>query len=71
MGGVVMAGDIRKINTRTWIRSSRCGSGNCVELHYAEDHLLIRDSKGDDAALLEFDRDSWFAFLKRYHAASS
>lgn len=64
-----MPGGIRKINTPAWIRSSRCGAGNCVELRHGKDHLAVRDSKNGDSALLMFNRASWSTFLRNYRSA--
>jgi hypothetical protein len=64
-----MRDGIEKINTSAWVRSTRCGAGNCVELRYTHSHLIIRDSKGDAEAQLRFERDSWSTFLERCHSA--
>jgi uncharacterized protein DUF397 len=66
-----MCDAIRKVDIGAWIRSSRCVQGNCVELQYAEDHRLVRDSKADGAAWLTFGPDAWSTFLERYHSVSS
>jgi hypothetical protein len=44
-----------------WRRSS-ITNGECVEVASREGHLLVRDSKAPDKAVLEFRRDDWQAF---------
>jgi hypothetical protein len=49
----------------TWIRSSRCGpQHNCVELSHRTAGVILRDSKGDKAAVLMFDHVQWLAFVR-------
>lgn len=48
-----------------WIRSSRCETGQCVEVLYYEDgSALIRNSgSGEQSPVLRFPVDEWLAFL--------
>jgi hypothetical protein len=57
---------VRNINNAgNWIRSSRCGDWNadCVELNRRDTWVIIRDSKGEAGAHLEFGDDSWSTFM--------
>jgi hypothetical protein len=47
-----------------WRKSSRCGdSGQCVEIAFVPEGILVRDSKQPEATPLRFTRDEWDAFL--------
>lgn len=46
-----------------WIRSSRCESGNCVEVARDGSTVLVRDSKNPDAPALPFSERQWMGFL--------
>jgi predicted secreted Zn-dependent protease len=48
----------------TWTKSSRCGSGTCVEVARVQDTYLVRDSKNPDAAALSFTKEEWVAFVE-------
>ncbi len=45
-----------------WRRSSRCGSGACIEVAFAGEHVYIRDSKNSGRSPLKFTADEWAAF---------
>lgn len=47
-----------------WFKSSFSGSPNdeCVECAATPEHVLVRDSKDPEGALLRFSRDEWIAF---------
>jgi hypothetical protein len=47
-----------------WQRSSRCGTGACVEVAKIDGHWLVRDSKNPDEAVLSFTEDEWVAFVE-------
>ena len=47
-----------------WRKSSRCGSGTCVEVAKVEDTYLVRDSKNPEAAALSFTPAEWDAFVE-------
>ena len=44
-----------------WRRSSRCASGNCIEVAESADGFLIRDSKNPEH-VLTFSVAEWDAF---------
>jgi hypothetical protein len=46
-----------------WVRSTKCASGNCVEVARDGDHVLLRDSKRPDGIPFEFTREEWKAFV--------
>lgn len=48
----------------SWVRSRRCGPGNCVEVAAAGAIVAVRDSKlAGDGPILVFDRGAWSDFL--------
>ncbi|WP_155369886.1 DUF397 domain-containing protein [Catellatospora vulcania] len=47
---------------RHWRRSSRCESGQCVEVCFDGELVLVRSSKDPDGPWLTFDADEWRAF---------
>jgi hypothetical protein len=51
-----------------WRRSTRCGSGSCVEVARLGDAILVRDSKNPEAGTLAFTEDEWAEFLNRIQA---
>jgi hypothetical protein len=51
--------------SENWIRSSRCGPKNCVELSRDLTDVRIRDSKGDTGVCLVFSHVSWSSFRAR------
>jgi hypothetical protein len=50
--------------TPNWRKSSRCGSGTCVEVAKMDDTYLIRDSKNPEGAALSFTPAEWNAFVE-------
>lgn len=44
-----------------WIKSSRCESHHCVEVHSAEHVVHMRNSKADEL-VLTFSREAWRQF---------
>ncbi len=47
-----------------WRKSSRSNNvGYCVEVAFADEAVLTRDSKHRDGAVLEFSVGDWSAFL--------
>ncbi|MFY1654586.1 DUF397 domain-containing protein [Solwaraspora sp. WMMB762] len=46
----------------SWRKSSRSGSGECVEVARTETRVHVRDSKTRDHSL-QFDHERWRAFL--------
>lgn len=53
--------------TRTWGKSSYSqGDGNCVEVRLGDaDTVLVRDSKNRMGGTLEFDPQTWAAFVRQ------
>lgn len=46
----------------SWRKSSACANGDCVEVAYGEDRVLVRNSRTADI-ILEVPRSRWPAFL--------
>ncbi|HEX6075643.1 MAG TPA: DUF397 domain-containing protein [Micromonosporaceae bacterium] len=47
-----------------WRKSSRSGSqGQCVEVAFTGDAILMRNSKHPEGPVLRFTRAEWLAFL--------
>lgn len=48
-----------------WIKSVVSGSqgGNCVEVAFANDEVLVRDSKNPAGPVLRFNSAEWAAFV--------
>jgi hypothetical protein len=48
-----------------WRRSTRCGGGgdDCVEVLLGHETVWMRDSKDPVGPVLEFDHESWLAFV--------
>jgi hypothetical protein len=46
-----------------WFKSSKSGGGNCVEVSFAEEGVLVRDSKSRERAVLRFTAAEWDAFI--------
>jgi hypothetical protein len=49
---------------QVWRKSIASGGDNCVEVAFARDHLLLRDSKDPDGPRLRLTRTQWAAFLE-------
>jgi hypothetical protein len=47
-----------------WTKSSRCGTGACLEVAHYEDEILVRDSKHPNDPHLSFSRAEWSAFIQ-------
>lgn len=45
-----------------WSRSSRCADHSCTEVASDGEHVLVRDGKTPDGAVLCFTRAEWEAF---------
>lgn len=43
----------------TYVKSSFCGSGACVEIGHDDDEILMRDSKDLSIEPLRFDDKQW------------
>jgi hypothetical protein len=46
-----------------WRRPSPCESGNCVEVAFIGDQVMVRDSKNADGPVLRFSFSEWESFL--------
>ena len=53
-----------------WRRSTRCGSGACVEVAVAADGVHLRDGKDPDGPRLTFRPDAWRAFVADVQAGA-
>lgn len=51
------------INTLSWKKSSRCGTGACVEVAGTPDVVHVRDSKDPNSPVLSFEPTTWAAFI--------
>lgn len=47
-----------------WRKSSYSGTGNCVEVAYDGDRVLVRNSAVPDGPVLQFTADEWRAFAR-------
>jgi hypothetical protein len=54
---------MQRVGSPNWRKSSRSGDGNCVEVAFDGEAILVRDSKDRDGAVLSFTRSEWAAFL--------
>lgn len=48
----------------TWRKSSRSGTGNCVEVAVLADRVMIRDSKDPEGPRLAITPAEWRNFLR-------
>jgi predicted secreted Zn-dependent protease len=46
-----------------WRRSTKCASGNCVEVAEVDGQIMVRDSKNPGLAPLPFTQAEWRAFV--------
>jgi predicted secreted Zn-dependent protease len=46
-----------------WRRSARCANGSCVAVAVTEQFVGMRDTKSWNGPVLEFDQESWRAFV--------
>ncbi|WP_250002285.1 DUF397 domain-containing protein [Actinoplanes sp. M2I2] len=54
---------MREVESPQWRKSSRCASGNCVEVAKVDGHYLVRDSKNPDSPAHAFTEAEWLAFV--------
>jgi hypothetical protein len=47
-----------------WRKSRASGSGNCVEVAFADESVLVRSSRHSLGPVLCFSRQEWVAFLE-------
>ena len=47
----------------TWRTSSASGGGNCVEVSFRDESILVRRSHDLDSPILSFTRSEWKAFI--------
>lgn len=52
------------IDPPRWQRSTKCASGQCIEVAKVAGQYLIRDSKRPQAEPLSFTEDEWNAFVQ-------
>lgn len=48
----------------TWRKSTASGDGNCVEVAFAGESVLVRSSWQPRGSVLCFSRQEWMAFLE-------
>lgn len=48
----------------TWRRSTASGSGNCVEVAFDDESVLVRNSRDPVGPVLSFSAEEWVAFLE-------
>lgn len=52
------------LSSAAWRKSTRSGSGiNCVEVAFANSHVVVRDSKARAGPTLVFTSSAWTAFM--------
>lgn len=52
----------------TWQKSSRCVTGECVEVSFTgTGDVLVRDSKNPEGPMLYFTTEEWSAFVAGVH----
>jgi hypothetical protein len=51
-----------------WRRSSRCETGNCVEVARINGEYVLRDTKQPDGPRLRFSNLEWHAFVEAVRA---
>ena len=51
-----------------WRRSSRCETGNCVEVAFLDGEYVLRDSKQPNGPCLRFQNLEWQAFVDAVRA---
>jgi hypothetical protein len=51
-----------------WRKSTRCGSGACVEVTKLDDTYLMRDSKDPEGPVLHFSAAEWESFVRGVNA---
>lgn len=49
--------------TKVWQRSSKCSGGECVEVAFDGDEVLLRDGKDPDGAVLRISAEVWEQFV--------
>lgn len=47
-----------------WRKSTKSGGGNCVEVAFADESVLVRSSRDPLGSVLSFSRQEWVAFLE-------
>jgi hypothetical protein len=51
-----------------WVTSSRCDTGNCVEVAYLSPNTIgLRDNKDPNSPILKFSAADWSTFLAGIH----
>lgn len=47
-----------------WRKSTTSGGSNCVEVAFADESVLLRNSRDPLGSVLSFSRQEWVAFLE-------
>lgn len=63
MAGELAGSGEPKTSRPTWRKSIASGTGNCVEVAFADQAVLVRDSKDPSGRSLRFTAAEWQAFL--------
>jgi Domain of unknown function (DUF397) len=50
--------------TYIWRKSTASGGGNCVEVAFADESVLVRNSRDPLGSVLSFSCQEWMAFLE-------
>ncbi|RJL32706.1 DUF397 domain-containing protein [Bailinhaonella thermotolerans] len=56
----------RQSNT-AWRKSSASGPSACVEVAISSNHVLVRNSRHPEGAMLRFTKEEWVAFVNGVH----
>ncbi len=47
----------------TWQKSTASGGGNCVQVAFIDESVLVRDAKNPSGPMLSFSSSEWAAFV--------
>jgi Domain of unknown function (DUF397) len=51
----------------TWRKSTASNASSCVEVAFADESVLVRNSRDPLGPILSFSREEWMAFLEGAH----
>lgn len=51
------------LSSTTWRKSTASGGGNCVEVSFVGESVLMRHSRSPHGPILSFSQPEWEAFL--------
>jgi hypothetical protein len=55
---------VQEPETPVWMKSSRCDSGECIEVAAVDGGIMIRDSQHPSGPILRVSRADWDAFTE-------